>query len=226
MLTGWPAWRRCRRTPGLLVVIAAVALMASACNGRDGDVPSTAAAPSSPSRSPGTPFSFRDAERTPPELAPFASWIEPALAAHRRAFRIIDANKVDTHAQANDEIRRRLQKRGKVTLDLANALEALPAPPEVEVDIAAYIAAIRLAGYADVDLARCNAKNCRQRIVEDNRAQALFEQAHSNLVLTLERAVAGKDQGGPVATARALAAGASSVVAIRDHQSLQPRSSM
>ena len=99
----------------------------------------------------------RDAQHTPAQLAPFAAWVEPALAAHRRAFRTLDSNKIDTHAQSNAEIRRRLSTNGQAWLLLARQLTALPAPSEVQADVASYIAAVRAAGRAAQDLAGCGA---------------------------------------------------------------------
>jgi hypothetical protein len=75
-----------------------------------------------------------------------------------------------------------LSTNGQAWLLLARQLTALPAPSEVQADVAAYIAAVGAAGRAAQDLAGYGAKNCGQKIADHNRTQAQLEQAHTDLV--------------------------------------------
>jgi hypothetical protein len=182
--------------------------MLCACSsGRDAG---TSSQPPASSGSGGDQFSFRYDDRMPPQLAPFAAWVQPALAAHKRAFRIIDANKVDTQTQTNQEIRRRLRRNGQAWLALARQLEALPAPPEVDTAINGYIDAVRAAGEAALDLAGCDASSCGQQIAAYNQTQARLGQAHTDLVAALGQAAALK-RGSPSTTSVAAAGGHGSI---------------
>jgi hypothetical protein len=193
------AVRSSRRPRPVVVLLAGLTLLACACSGGGDDATTTSSQPPVSSGSGGDRFSFRYDDRMPPQLAPFAAWVQPALAAHKRAFRIIDANKVDTQTQTNQEIRRRLRKNGDAWLTLARQLEALPAPPEVDADINGYIDAVRAAGAAALDLAGCDASSCGQQIAAYNRTQARLGQAHTDLVAALGQAAALK-RGSPSTT--------------------------
>lgn len=191
------ATRRYGRASRLGVALAVV-LAICACTDDSGNSAATSQPPASTGPA-GDRFSFRYDDRIPPQLAPFAAWVQPALDAHKRAFRIIDANKVDTQTQTNQEIRRRLRKNGNAWLALARQLQALPAPPEVKTDINGYIDAVRAAGEAALDLAGCDASSCGQQIAAYNRTQARLGQAHTDLVAALGQAAALK-RGSPSTT--------------------------
>jgi hypothetical protein len=198
---------RRRRPRPVVVLLAALLFVGCACSGDGGDATTVTSSQPSASLGPaGERFSFRYDDRMPPQLAPFAAWVQPALAAHKRAFRIIDANEVDTHTQSNEEIRRRLRKNGNAWLALARQLEALPAPPEVDTDITIYIDGIRASGQAALDLARCDASSCPQQIAAYNRAQARLGQAHTDLVAALGLEAARK-RGAPDASSGTAARG-------------------
>jgi hypothetical protein len=199
------AARSSRRPGPVVILLAALALLACACGGGGEDATALSGQPPASSGPGGERFSFRYDDRTPPQLAPFAAWVRPALAAHKQAFRIIDANEV-TQAQTNEETRRRLRKSGRAWLALAQQLEALPAPPEVDTDISVYIDAVRAAGQAALDLASCDASSCSQQIAAYNRTQARLGQAHTDLVAALGQAAALKG-GSPAATSVTAAGG-------------------